>query len=332
MRPTYVTSRTPLRVSLVGGGSDIPTFYSRYPGKVVSFAISKYIYVNVRPNNSLFGDKYRVSYSVNEHVNTIDEIENGIVRESLNLLDLDEPLYISTSADIPSNSGLGSSSSFAVGLLNALHAYKGEIATSEQLAREACVVEIEKLKKPIGKQDQYAAAYGGLNSFEFNLDGSVNVVRIPISDSFLELLSSACLVWTGQVRDADTVLANQAANQEANFEGLRKMVLLADSLHQGFMERKFQVEFLAECLNLNWKIKKTLGDKITTSELDALWKKCLQNGSVGGKLLGAGGGGFFLNLVPVEQMQKFFESMLPNVTMPIGFSQEGTRLISLITS
>ena len=211
MRYQSVLSTAPLRISFLGGGSDIASFYEKSPGAVVSAAIDKYVYVHIKRHDPLFQERYRISYSEIEHSYSRSEIRNDIVRSCLEYLEIDEPLQISTSADLPANSGLGSSSSFAVALLLGLHAMRGEEISPIQVAEEACRVEIEILKSPIGKQDQYAAAFGGLNFFNFSTNGSVNIepLYLPNVDSG-RLLENIVLVWTGQSRKANVILADQA--------------------------------------------------------------------------------------------------------------------------
>src|SRR5215813_12235302 len=222
-----VTTIAPLRVSLAGGGTDIVSYYGQHGGAVVSSTIDQYVYVTVKRHSPLFNENYRLSYSKTEHVDRLDDIENDIARECLRLVHVDPPLFISTAADLPALSGLGSSSSFAVGLLYALHAIKGEDVSAGQLAEEACHVEIDLLKRPIGKQDQYAAAFGGLNYISFRRDGRVRLDPLWLpNDALGKLFKASMLFWTGHQRNAAEVLAQQVSRMpEAgpDYDKLREM-------------------------------------------------------------------------------------------------------------
>lgn len=320
-----VVSQTPLRISLLGGGSDIKEHYSVHGGSVVSFTIKQYIYVNIQTNNKIFGDKFRISYAKNEHVSQINDIENGIVRESLRLLDIDIPLYISTSADLPARSGLGSSSSFAVGLLNALHAFLNENVPPQQLAEEACEVEIQLLRKSMGKQDQYAAAFGGLNHFIFNRDGSVDVKNLGEVSEHPKLFDNLFLVWTALLRDAETVLSDQVSNSNKNFDSLISMSATADTLANLLESKNFQSEVIGKMLLDSWNLKKSLSEKISNTKIDKLMNQCLQSGCTGGKLLGAGGGGFLL--VQASDPLEFTKNFESEFLVPVIPDQLGSRII-----
>ncbi len=323
----YITSQTPLRVSLSGGGTDFDAYSRRYSGRVISLAINKYIYVSVKDSNPLFGSKFHISYSENEHVDSVLEIKNGIVRESLLLLGIDSPLHISTAADIPSSSGLGSSSSFAVGLLNALHAYKGEEVSPQQLAEEACIIEIEKLNKPIGRQDQYAAAFGGINQITFEPSGVIQVS--PISN-WLEnegIVETLIMVWTGLTRSADEVLKEQNGKTEDNRALLDEIYRDCEQLYKDINLGTATTERLAKLLDNNWRLKSKLGSLISSPEIEDLYERCRESGSLGGKLLGAGAGGFFLNVVPKPMQQRFQKEMSPAVHVNLKLSETGSRIL-----
>src|ERR671922_1859644 len=222
--PGLIVTRTPLRVSFAGGGTDLAEFYERDYGAVLSTAIANYIYVTVKPHSPLFNEAVRVNYSKSEEVDRIDEIENDIARECLRFMGVEPPIYISTVGDHPASSGLGGSGAFAVGLLNALHAYKGERVTPAQLAEEASHIEIDVLKQPIGKQDQYAAAFGGLNFFCFKPGGGVTVEPHRLTNGVLSALFDHILMfWTGHQRDSNVVLAEQKANTARKIDVLLKM-------------------------------------------------------------------------------------------------------------
>src|SRR5437870_6014622 len=219
-----VVTRTPLRVSFAGGGTDLSDFYEHGHGTVFSTTIDKYIYVTVKRHGPVFDEQIRLNYSKSEQVNRIDEIENDIARECLRFLEIEPPIYVSTVGDLPASTGLGGSSSFAVGLLNALHAYRGERVSAGQLAEEASYIEIDVLKQPIGKQDQYAAAFGGLNCFSFKPGGGVIVEpQRLVNGALITLLEQFLTFWTGHQRDASSVLTEQKANTAQKMQSLMKM-------------------------------------------------------------------------------------------------------------
>lgn len=297
-----IVTRTPLRISFGGGGTDLPEFYRAEPGMVVSTAIDKYIYVTVKRLEPVFNERYRLNYSITEVVNEIDEIENGVARECLRLAPVEGPLYIGTFADLPASSGLGSSSSFAVGLLKALHLMRGERIANGQLADEASRVEIEMLRKPIGKQDQYAAAFGGLNCMEFRRDDSVSIEPLPVApETICSLFAHLRLFWTGITRDSACVLDEQRRNVAARMDTLREMRDQARTLREA-MKNGFQVADLGAQLDANWRRKRSLASTISDDRIDTWYATARTAGALGGKICGAGGGGFMLLLVPPERL------------------------------
>src|SRR5271170_2342091 len=230
--PKIVVTRTPLRVSFAGGGTDLADFYERDYGAVFSTAIDKYIFVTVKQHSKLFNEPIRINYSVTELVDDVSQIKNNIARECLRLLKIDPPIYISIIGDLPTSTGLAGSSAFAVGLLNALHAYRGERVSAGQLAEEACHIEIDVLKEPIGKQDQYAAAFGGLNFLRFSPGGGVTVEPVRVKNGALrDLFSHIMIFWTGHQRDTSQVLSEQKANTASKFDQLLRMREHAHKLH-----------------------------------------------------------------------------------------------------
>jgi D-glycero-alpha-D-manno-heptose-7-phosphate kinase len=321
---------TPLRVSLVGGGTDFPAFYKLQNGLVVSMTIQKFIYVTVKRHSPLFGEKYRISYSETEHVNTLDEIRNDIARECIRLVGIEEPLFISTASDLPAGSGLGSSSSFAVGLLNALHEFTGDIVSVGQLAEEACEVELNILARPIGKQDQYAAAFGGLNSFKFYDTNRVSIESITLNSDGYKVLNNLLLVWTGMSRKAEDILHEQNQKIEANFHSLKELYLEAENLKDTMVEGKFNSVNLGEVLENNWKLKRKFAAGIANEQIDSLYRECLASGATGGKLLGAGGGGFILANVPTANREDFLNKMKKYLSIPVSIEHRGTRVLSRV--
>src|SRR5258708_5111901 len=286
-----IISRTPLRMSFVGGGSDLPVFYRKYGGAVVSTAINQFVYITV---NKKFDQKIRVSYSKTEEARTVEKIKHPLVREAMKLLGLEGGIEITSIADIPARgSGLGSSSTFTVGLLHALHAYAERYASAEQLAREACQIEIERCGEPIGKQDQYAAAFGGFNFIEFNRDDSVPVEPILCKRETLQRLQENLLVfYTGIVRSASAILKNQQARvmeEKSKQKMLCRMVELARELKAEL--QKNNLDALGEIIHANWELKRGITSEISTSQIDQWYRTARRCGAVGGKLLGAGSGG-----------------------------------------
>jgi len=324
-----VLSMAPLRVSFLGGGSDIRNFYQKHPGAVVSAAINKYVYVHIKRHDPLFQERYRISYSEVEHTQNRDEIKNSIVRSCLELLEIDEPLQISTSADLPANSGLGSSSSFAVALLLGLHAIRGEEVSPVQVAEEACKVEIEILKSPIGKQDQYAAAFGGLNYFEFNLNGTVKIEPIYLSSTDTgRLLERSILIWTGQSRKADTILSDQALRVNENMDQLIAITDLARAFKNELLNPNLNWLELGKLISNGWTIKKSFTEKIQTIEVQEITSKLDEFSCFGYKLLGAGGGGFIFSLME-ESVIKTVENLDGWRTFRPELDQLGARIVSL---
>ena len=324
-----VLSMAPLRVSFLGGGSDIPNFYEKHNGAVVSAAINKYVYVHIKRHDPLFQERYRISYSEVEHTQNRDEIKNAIVRSCLELLGIDEPLQISTSADLPANSGLGSSSSFAVALLLGLHAIRGEEVSPVQVAEEACRVEIEKLKSPIGKQDQYAAAFGGLNYFEFSSNGTVKIEPIYLSSIDTgRLLERSILIWTGQTRKAEVILGDQALRADENMDQLIAMTELARAFKNELLKPNLNWSELGSLISQGWTLKKSLSTKISTPEAQKIISKLDDMNCYGYKLLGAGGGGFIFSL-----MEDLLISTIENLdgwrTFRPELDQLGARIVSL---
>jgi D-glycero-alpha-D-manno-heptose-7-phosphate kinase len=288
-----VLSMAPLRISFLGGGTDISSFYKYSKGCVISAAISKYVYVHVKRHDPLFQERYRISYSEIEYTNARSEIKNKIVKSCLELLNIDEPIQISTSADLPANSGLGSSSSFAVALLNALHALRNESISAVQLAEEACEVEISILGSPIGKQDQFAAAFGGINFFEFDPSGSVRIEPINLSTSKTnDLFNNTVMIWTGKSRSANLVLSDQAEYKMDNFQNLLQLTELTEKFKTILIGEAPSWSRLGPLILEGWKLKQTLSRKIMTEEIISITNILDKLGSVGYKLLGAGGGGF----------------------------------------
>lgn len=324
----FILTRTPLRVSFAGGGTDLPAFYDVQYGSVLSTAIDKYIYVTVKRHGDVFNEAVRLNYSKSEQVQDIAEIENNIARECLRFLNVDPPIYISTVADLPASTGLGSSSSFAVGLLNALHAFRGERVAAGQLAEEASYIEIEVLKEPIGRQDQYAAAFGGLNLFCFRAGGDVTVEPVRLLNGNLKSLFDQILMfWTGHQRDSSAVLSEQKQNTPSRMESLVKMREQARQLQRLLSNRCCDVEAFGRILDEGWQLKRDLAASITTAQIDHWYQSALKAGALGGKLCGAGGAGFLLFIAPHERHASVRNALANLRSIVVGPEVHGSQIL-----
>ncbi len=287
-------TRTPLRISLGGGGTDLPSYYRRHGGFVISAAIDKYIYIGV---NKTFTDDYFIKYSALERAQDVSEIDHPIVRSALELHPVGPALEIVSLADIPTGTGLGSSGTFTVGLLRALHAFKREHVTASDLAEEACRIEIEMLGRAVGKQDQYIASYGGITCFEFHADESVRVYPLSMSTATLHDLEEHLLMFfTGYSRSAETLLADQRARTEegdesmrANLERIKETGMEVQRVLEAGDTRRF-----AELMHEHWLEKRERSPGMSNDRIDEWYERGIASGALGGKLVGAGGGGFLL--------------------------------------
>jgi Predicted kinase related to galactokinase and mevalonate kinase len=326
--PRIVMTRTPLRISFGGGGTDLPDYYNRDYGAVFSTAVDKYIHVTVKRHSEIFYEPIRINYSTTEQVNHVDEIQNNIARECLKLLGIDPPIYISTVGDLPASTGMGGSSAFAVGLLNALHAYKGERVSPSQLAEEACHIEIELLKQPIGKQDQYAAAFGGLNYLRFNPGGAVTVEPVRVDHRFLEeMFDHVLLFWTSMQRDASLVLSEQKQNIPAKLQNLDRMRQHAQQLQELARRKRFDAVGFGRILNEAWELKRGLASKVTTDAIDSYYQLAMKAGAEGGKLCGAGCGGFLMFVVQPHRQAAVRQALFQLLEVPIRPEVHGSRVL-----
>jgi len=314
-------------MSLVGGGTDLPVFYRKYGGAVVSTAINQFVYITV---NKKFDQRIRVSYSKTEEARSVERIKHPLVREAMKLLGLKGGVEITSIADIPARgSGLGSSSTFTVGLLHALHAYAERYASAEQLAREACEIEIQRCGEPIGKQDQYAAAFGGFNFIEFNPDDSVSVEPILCKRETLQRLQQNLLVfYTGIVRSASAILKDQqeiVLAEKSKQKMLCRMVELARELKAELQRNN--LDAFGEIIHANWELKRSLTDQISTSQIDSWYQTARQRGAIGGKLLGAGSGGFMMFYAPPERHEAIMDGLKDLRRIDIRFEPQGSKII-----
>jgi D-glycero-alpha-D-manno-heptose-7-phosphate kinase len=323
--PEFVITKTPLRISFAGGGTDLPEFYRDDYGCVVSTTITQYIYVTVKRHGHLFNEQYRLNYSETENVREVDAIKNAIARECLRLVAVEPPIYISTVADLPSFSGLGSSSAFAVGLLNALHVMRGERAAAAQLAEEAAHVEIGVLQRPIGKQDHYASAVGGLNYVRFQRDERVMIESQHVP-RLQELFDHFMLFWTGIQRDAATVLSEQREKTSLNRATLLGMRDRAEEL-RNLLWDGFDIQRFGRLLDESWRCKRQLASGVTSAVLDGWYERAMEAGACGGKLCGAGGGGFFLFVVPPGAQAKVRQAMHELQEIAFAYEPHGTSAL-----
>ncbi|MDX5325147.1 MAG: GHMP kinase [Bacteroidota bacterium] len=321
-----IISKTPFRISFVGGGSDLEAFYARHTGAVLSTSIDKYMYIS---SHKFFEpDKIRTKYSRTETVDRVADLQHPILRVALEKFGIQGGIEISSIADVPSGTGMGSSSSFTVGVLHNLYAVQNHFVSKEQLAAEACEIEIDILKEPIGKQDQYAAAYGGLNVIEFLPNGRVAVNPVFLGKDALSALDrNLIMFYVGNQRKASDILSQQRKNTSAEdkFNALKQMVSLVYELRDELL--KGNLDAMGKMLHENWLIKQGLASGISNPEINAIYETGLKNGAIGGKLLGAGGGGFMLFYCPVEK-QDGLKKALSNVRpFDFTFEQDGSKII-----
>src|SRR3984957_3043361 len=299
-----IVSRAPVRFSLGGGGTDLPSYCDEHGGFLVAASIDKYIYVGA---NSRFYDDTLLKYSHTERVDSVDDIQHPLIRESMKLTGVRSAIEVVTVADLPANSGLGSSSAFTVCLLNALHAFKREFVSTEQLAQEACSIEIDRLKEPIGKQDQYISAYGGITAFTFEKGGAVHVERVPMKNEAIDDLETNLLVfYSGVERKASDVLAEQKKtikqNKDDAVERMHRIKALGYDTKKLLMEGN--IDAYGELLHEHWTNKRKLASNMTDARIDEHYEAARGAGALGGKLMGAGGGGFFLFYVRPESRRR----------------------------
>jgi D-glycero-alpha-D-manno-heptose-7-phosphate kinase len=322
-----IISRTPLRVSFFGGGSDLPAFYRQEGGAVLSTTIDKSVYVTV---SRKFDDALRVSYSRTEEVGRAAEVEHPLVREALGLLGIEGGIEITSVADIPARgTGLGSSSAFTVGLLNALHAFQGRHAPAERLAQESCLIELERCGEPIGKQDQYAAAFGGLNLIRFRPDDGVEVTKVICPpDALAELKRRLLFFYTGATRSASALLAEQsarAASDRAVIASTRELSCFAEAAFKWL--NAGDIAPFGGLLHQAWQLKRGLNGGVTNALIDAAYDAAIGAGADGGKLLGAGGGGFLMFLAPPERHGAVRAALAGLRETPFDFSGHGSKII-----
>lgn len=319
-----IITQTPYRVSFAGGGTDLPAFYEHEAGAVLSVGIAHHMYITVSPR---FEPSTRVAYSKVDIEDDIDNIDHTIAREVLRMTGLGPNIEITMVGDVPAGTGMGSSSSLSVGLLNALYAYKGQVSSPSRLAEKACEIEIDILGKPIGRQDQYAAAYGGVNYIRFNPDHSVDVEPVPCDPAFLhEIERHTLLLYTDQQRDADVILKKQSEGSVSKLTVLRQMRDLAGEMRLT-MGGSGDIEAFGALLHQGWELKRSLGFGISNPQVDAWYTSARQAGAFGGKLLGAGGGGFLLVMAPPETHDAIRAATGHPKEIPFRIDRRGSRII-----
>jgi len=316
--------QSPLRITLFAGGTDLAGYYLKEGGCVLTSTIDKYIFVTIKQR---FDNKLRIGYTQTEIVDEVSQIKHELIRESLSLSGIKSGVEITTMGDIPSaGSGLGSSSAVTVGALHAMYTYQSEMVTAEKLAVEACKIEIEVLKKPIGIQDQYVVAYGGLRLFEFHTDGRVTSEKLDFSsDMKRDLEENLLLFYTGVNRQADTILAEQKANIEDTSHLLRELKGLAYAAKDELL--KGNLDAIGSMLDTSWALKKKLASKISNSGIDELYNLAKKSGALGGKITGAGGGGFMLLYCPREKHNKVRGALNYLKELPFRLERDGAKVI-----
>jgi len=325
MKDRMFISKTPLRITFVGGGSDLKEYYSKFgKGSVLSAAIDKFIYIVV---NKKFDSKIRVSYSKTEIVDSVDKIEHPSVREALKLLEIEGGIEIVSISDIPSGgTGLGSSSTFLVGLLNALHAWKGEFVSPRELAEEAVLIEREILHEPGGKQDQYMAAYGGIQQLEFYADEKVSIKPvISCTETIRDFERSLLLLYTGIQRSSTEIHKKQGESIAKKSENYQKMVEMTDEAFASLNNGDY--ESIGRMVHENWMLKRTLSDGVSTGEIDRWYDIAMKNGAFGGKIIGAGGGGFMLFMADPSRHDAIMHNLPELRRQQFSFESEGSRII-----
>jgi D-glycero-alpha-D-manno-heptose-7-phosphate kinase len=319
-----IVVQTPLRISFLGGGTDFHEFYRREEGCVLSTTIDKYIYVIIKRR---FDAKIRMGYTRTEMVDEIDELQHDLVREALRLTGLTRQVELATMGDIPSQgSGLGSSSTVTVGVLNAIYAHQGRLVDAETLARQACQIEIEILGNPIGKQDQYAAAYGGLQFIRFQPDDTVVTERLDVEDDLRRALDARLLLfYTGRTRKAGTILKEQVKNIDDRMDALRGLKDLAHEARGHLVQGR--LDALGTAMDQGWALKRQLASAISNDEIDELYDTARHAGALGGKITGAGGGGFLLLYCPPKTRDAVRYALRGLRELPIRLERDGTKVI-----
>lgn len=319
-----VTTRTPLRVSFLGGGTDMPYFYEKYGGKTISSSIDKFIYVTVKKHKN-FKEKFRLNYSETETVKKINDIKNLRIRETLKFLKVQEPLYINTISDLPYNTGLGSSSAFLIGLIKAIYKLRNIKIDLSKICELAFKIENKITNNSLGKQDHYIAAYGGLRKILYKKQ-NIEVKKINLKDTNLEYLKrNLIFFWTGKLRLSNKNLLQQKKNFNLNLQNLIELKKLTSKFEIEIKQKKIDLKKIGDLLDKNWKLKKSFSKDITSNYLDVIYDTAIKNGCYGGKLLGAGGGGFFLFVCEKKKHKKVIRELKNCKRIDFNFEKYGTK-------
>lgn len=323
-----IITRTPFRISFFGGGTDYPAWFSENGGAVLATSINKYCYISCRNLPPFFDHKHRIVYSKIENINDISEIEHPAVRAVLNWIGTDTGLEIHHDADLPARSGLGSSSSFTVGLIHALNALKGKVSSKVHLARDAIHIEQDLIRENVGSQDQISAAYGGLNRIDFHRNGKFNVepLILPLHRRE-ELNNHLMLFFTGFTRFASVIAESQIKNIHNKSKELAKMREMVEQAIDLLQDEQSSINQFGELLDQNWFYKRSLSEQVTTMEIDDIYARAKKAGAIGGKLLGAGGGGFMLLFVSPEKQENVRNTLKELVHVPFEFDDSGSRVV-----
>jgi D-glycero-alpha-D-manno-heptose-7-phosphate kinase len=323
-----IICRTPTRISFFGGGTDYPIWYEKNGGTVLSTTINKYSYITVRYLPKFFDYKYRIRYYKTEEVNAIDEILHPSVRECAKFVGIQEGFEMAHNSDLPAGSGLGSSSTFTVGMLHSLYALKSYMPTKRELAVNALHVEQDLIGEAVGSQDQIAAAWGGFNKITFGSDRKFEVDPIILStDRIKQFQDNLLLCFTGYARSAPEIAKIQISETPSRNRELNEMQSLTTEAFELLKESSSDLDEIGRMLDIQWKIKKSISNKITNSKLDEIYETGMKNGAIGGKILGAGGGGFMLFYAKKEKHQKIIESLSSKLFVPFRFDNSGSKII-----
>ncbi|MCG6552619.1 MAG: kinase [Candidatus Magnetominusculus sp. LBB02] len=323
-----IISRTPHRISFFGGGTDYPDYYLKHCGKVLGACVDKYCYLSVRRLPPFFDHKHRIVYSKIENVSDINTIVHPSVRETLKYFKIDYGVSIHHDGDIPARSGMGSSSAFTVGLIHSIYALQGRIVTREDLAREAIYIEQSMIGENVGSQDQSFAAHGGLNVISFLANGKIIVEPIVINpDRLVEFERSLVLVYTGISRIASEVAGDKIKNIPKNEKNLSQMKDMVDEAYDILVNEGRDLKEFGCLMNESWLLKKTLSNKVSNPVIDALYERAMKHGAIGGKLLGAGGGGFMVFFVEQERQHDFKQALNDYLNVPFTFDFDGSKII-----
>lgn len=323
-----IISRTPHRISFFGGGTDYPDYYLKHCGKVLGSCVDKYCYLSVRRLPPFFDHKHRIVYSKIENVSDLNTIAHPSVRETLKYFKIDFGMSIHHDGDIPARSGMGSSSAFTVGLIHSLYALQGRIASKEDLTRESIYIEQELIRENVGSQDQTFAAHGGLNVINFFSNGKIVVEPIIINpDRLVEFEKSLVLIYTGISRIASEVAGDKIKNIPKNEKNLSQMKGMVDEAYDILVSDGRDIRDFGQLMNESWLLKKTLSTRVSNPEIDTLYDRAMSNGAIGGKLLGAGGGGFMVFFVERQRQEGFKQALNDYLHVPFNFDFEGSKII-----